>query len=66
MIKNFYGTLLFLAIFSFSCGNKNQSSNNADNANGVKGNSPGSNLIEMDTMRMDTAAQNMSTDSTQH
>jgi hypothetical protein len=62
MKKMFYPALLLFAFLFTSCGNKNNSSNTTENAP-AKGNSAGSNIIEMDTMHMDTSGNNILTDS---
>jgi hypothetical protein len=55
-------TILFSAA---ACGSGKSSDNSSDTAttNSVKGNSPGSNVIEMDTMHMDTAGNKALSDS---
>ncbi len=63
MKKIFYTSLLFFAISCNSGGNTN---NFSDSANAIKGNSPGSNIIEMDTLHMDTSGHPKSADSAHH
>lgn len=65
MKKIFYVGVLFLAA---SCSSGGNADNHSDSAttNMEKGNSPGSNIIQMDTMHMDTSGQKMLSDSTHH
>lgn len=60
MKKIFCIAILFFAVACNSGGNTNKAS---DAANPVKGNSPGSNIEEMDTSRMDTSGHSISADS---
>lgn len=65
MKKIFYTGILLFAIACNSGGNTNNATDNAT-TNSVKGNSAGSNVIEMDTLRMDTSGHAISTESTNH
>lgn len=60
MKKLFFAALLF---FTVSCGTGEHSNNpsNTENNKPGKGNSAGSNTIEMDTMHMDTSIQKSAT-----
>lgn len=62
MKRIFYTCTLFFAVSCSSGGDTNNFADSAKNSS-VKGNSPGSNLIEMDTMRTDTPGHSISTDS---
>ena len=66
-MKNFfYTTMLFFIVSCGSTETKSDSLDSSENRNATKGNSAGSNVIEMDTMHMDTSGQKISTDSLQH
>ena len=53
----FFAGILFFAIACGSGENSNTPLNNENNNTPNKGNSAGSNIIEMDTMHMDTSIQ---------
>lgn len=63
MKKIFYGGIL---LFAFACNSGGNTNNATDSAtsNSVNGNSAGSNVIEMDTLHMDTSGHAISTEST--
>ncbi len=65
MKKIFYTSILFSAVACSSGGNTNNTSDSA-NTNSIKGNSAGSNIIEIDTLHMDTSGHSISTDSAKH
>lgn len=60
MNKLFFAALLF---FTVSCRSEENSNNpsNSENNTSNKGNSAGSNTIEMDTLHMDTSSQKSAT-----
>lgn len=63
MKKIFYTAMLFLGI---SCNSGRNTNNSSDSANTTKGNSPGSNIQEMDTLHIDTSGHSISTDRAKH
>jgi len=61
MRKVLFVSLIFSAVACSSGGNTETSQNGADTTT-IQGNSAGSNIIEMDTLHMDTSSQQISTD----
>ena len=61
-MKNFIAGLLLL-IFTVSCNSGENSGNSSNGVNPAKGNSTGSNIVELDTSNLDSTARNIVKDS---